>query len=57
MLGEFLNSIEHALPFPFKDVFYILLSNFFWKIPRLYSDKCYLCRGKIKIEVRKRRFR
>ena len=46
-IGAFANTIEHALPFPFKDVAYWILRNILWKLPiDFYTDKCYLCKGR-----------
>jgi len=48
LIGKFMNTIEHAVPFPFDRIVYWFLSNVLWKLSvDFYSDECYLCRGKI----------
>ena len=48
IVGKILNTLEHALPPPLKDVFYFLSC----KLPEpFHSNECWLCRGEIKSEV------
>ena len=41
IVGKILNTIEHALPFPLKDVVYF----FICRLPEpFYSGECWLCK-------------
>jgi len=46
-IGALANTVEHALPFPFKDITYWILRNVLWKMPiDFYTDKCFLCKNR-----------